>query len=72
MKTPITIVVPCFNEEPDLLHLRNTLRSVRQSLAENYEVHLILVDDRSTDHTWQSLERLFGTEPDCTLTSPSR
>ena len=67
MKTPITIVVPCFNEEPVLLHLRNTLRSVRQSLADLYEVHLILVDDRSTDHTWQSLERLFGTEPDCTL-----
>ncbi len=67
MKTPITIVVPCFNEEPALLHLRNTLRSVRQSLAERYEVHLILVDDRSTDHTWQSLQCLFGTESDCTL-----
>ena len=72
MKTPITIVVPCFNEEANLLHLRNTLRSVRQSLAENYQVHLILVDDRSTDHTWQSLQRLFGAEPDCRLLRQSR
>jgi len=69
VNTPITIVVPCFNEEANLLHLRNTLRSVRQSLAENYQVHLILVDDQSTDHTWQSLQRLFGAEPDCRLFS---
>jgi glycosyltransferase involved in cell wall biosynthesis len=67
VRIPITIVVPCFNEEATLLHLRNTLRSVRQSLAEDYEVHLVLLDDGSTDHTWQALQRLFGTEPDCTL-----
>ena len=72
VKTPITIVVPCFNEEANLLHLRNSLRSVRQSLAENYQVHLILVDDQSTDHTWQSLQRLFGAEPDCRLLSQSK
>ena len=72
VKTPITIVVPCFNEAATLLHLRNTLRSVKQSLAKNYEVHLILVDDQSTDPTWQSLQHLFGDEPDCQLISQPR
>lgn len=67
MKTPITIVVPCFNEEANLLHLRNSLRSVRQYLAENYKVHLVLVDDHSTDQTWPSLQLLFANEPDCKL-----
>jgi glycosyltransferase involved in cell wall biosynthesis len=54
------------------LHLRNTLRSVKQSLAEKYEVHLILVNDCSTDRTWPALQELFGTEPDCRLISQDR
>ena len=51
----IVIVVPCFNEDPVLLHLRNTLRSVKQSLAEKYEVRLILVNDCSKDESWKKI-----------------
>jgi glycosyltransferase involved in cell wall biosynthesis len=60
-------VVPCFNEESVLPHLRNRLRSVRQLLRREYEVFLILADDGSTDNTWQIMVDLFGSDPDCTL-----
>lgn len=47
--------------------MRNSLRSVRQSLAGSYEVYLVFVDDGSTDQTWLWLQRLFEVEPDCAL-----
>lgn len=67
VKAELTIVVPCCNEEQILPFLRHKLRSVRQSLGQKYYIHLILVDDGSTDGTWQQLQRLFGTEPNCQL-----
>jgi glycosyltransferase involved in cell wall biosynthesis len=63
----VTIVVPCFNEEPVLPYLRDRLHSVRQFLGKRYEVHLILADDGSTDNTWKMMLELFGDAPNCTL-----
>jgi polysaccharide deacetylase family protein (PEP-CTERM system associated) len=65
--TPITVVVPCFNEELILPYLANTLRSVEQDLESQYELFFIFVDDGSTDGTWSSLEKLFGQQPHCLL-----
>jgi len=66
-KSKLTIVVPCYNEEPVLPYLRNTLKSVKQSLARKHRIHMIFVDDGSTDGTWQSLNDLFGSQPDSKL-----
>jgi glycosyltransferase involved in cell wall biosynthesis len=66
-KRGVTIIVPCFNEEPVLVTLHNVLRGVRESLEKSYDVHVILVDDGSTDKTWQLMENLFAGEPNCTL-----
>jgi polysaccharide deacetylase family protein (PEP-CTERM system associated) len=63
-RAPVTIVVPCYNEAATLPYLANTLRSVRASLADRYDVQVILVDDASVDGTWDVLTTLFGTEPD--------
>ena len=63
-RTPVTIVVPCYNEAATLPYLRNTLRSVRASLAGRYDVQVILVDDASVDGTWDVLTTLFGAEAD--------
>jgi glycosyltransferase involved in cell wall biosynthesis len=63
----MTIVVPCFNEEPVLPYLRERLDSVRQLLGPEYEIYLILADDGSTDGTWRVMLELFGAEPNCTL-----
>jgi polysaccharide deacetylase family protein (PEP-CTERM system associated) len=58
-----TIVVPCHNEATSLPYLQNTLQSVRASLASRYDVQVILVDDASTDGTWDVMHQLFGQDP---------
>jgi polysaccharide deacetylase family protein (PEP-CTERM system associated) len=60
-KTPVTIVLPCYNEQETLPYLANTLRSVEESLSEKgYETNYIFVDDCSKDGTLEKLNELFG------------
>jgi polysaccharide deacetylase family protein (PEP-CTERM system associated) len=66
-RVPITIVVPCYNEEGSLEYLSNTLRSVAVSLKPRYELSFLFVDDGSRDGTWELLNRLFKTRPGCQL-----
>lgn len=66
-RTPVSIVVPCFNERPALPYLSNTLESVSKLLAKDYDTHFVFVDDGSTDGTWELLNRLFGARGDCKL-----
>lgn len=66
-KLAISIVVPCFNEEPALLSLRERLRGMNAFLRVKYDVRLVLVDDGSTDNTWLLMSDLFGAEPNCKL-----
>jgi len=66
-RVPVTVVVPCFNEERSLVYLGNTLRNVAAALSQDYAVSFLFVDDGSRDGTWELLGRLFGSRPDCTL-----
>jgi polysaccharide deacetylase family protein (PEP-CTERM system associated) len=59
-RTSITIVIPCFNEEEGLPYLAKTLHRVGEALAPKYSVHFILVDDGSSDRTWEGLTALFA------------
>lgn len=55
---PITFVVPAFNEQKDILHtVRNML-----SLSYRYK-HIIIVNDGSTDNTFQLLMDNFNLKP---------
>lgn len=63
----VSIVVPCYNEEPGLPYLKRTLKSVEARLSPSYRLEFLFVDDGSRDRTWQVLERLFGSRPDCRL-----
>ncbi len=65
--TPVTVVVPCFNEEESVPYLANTLARVRESLADRYEVRFLLVDDGSTDQTWAALQARYRDAPGYTL-----
>ena len=56
----VTIIVPCFNAEFLLPRLVNTIQNVRAALADRYEVRAILVDDASTDGTWEVMSRMFA------------
>lgn len=66
-RQPVTVVVPCYNEERALPYLANTLSSVEQQLNNDYELRFIFVDDASVDGTWDTLQRLFGRRPNCRL-----
>jgi polysaccharide deacetylase family protein (PEP-CTERM system associated) len=65
-RTPVSVVIPCFNEELILPYLANTLTSVREQLAQ-YDLTFIFVDDQSTDGTWAALNRIFGDWADVRL-----
>jgi polysaccharide deacetylase family protein (PEP-CTERM system associated) len=59
-KTPVTVVIPCYNEEAALPYLANTLRSVETTLrSAGYKPAFIFVDDHSSDSTPQILNELF-------------
>jgi polysaccharide deacetylase family protein (PEP-CTERM system associated) len=66
-RLPVSVVVPCFNEEGSLSYLANTLRSVAVWLKRDYDVSFLFVDDGSWDGTWELLNRLFAARPGCTL-----
>ncbi len=66
--TPVSVVVPCFNEELLVPHLKNTLDEVHSRLAHLYDVEFVIVDDGSTDNTWARLNRTFADRPHVRLT----
>jgi polysaccharide deacetylase family protein (PEP-CTERM system associated) len=66
-RPPITIVMPCFNEEQSLPYLANTLRDLAEKLDAQWAVHYVFVDDGSTDATWATLERIFGGQSNVSL-----
>jgi dolichol-phosphate mannosyltransferase len=63
MTDPITlsIVVPCYNEEGNLVSLISAIREAVQPLNLGYE--LIIVDDFSTDKSWEILQTLGAQDP---------
>ncbi|MFM9904935.1 MAG: XrtA system polysaccharide deacetylase [Pyrinomonadaceae bacterium] len=59
--TPVSIVIPCYNEQESLPYLANTLRAVEANLSKNgYKANIIFVDDCSTDETLRVMDELFG------------
>jgi dolichol-phosphate mannosyltransferase len=54
----LSIVIPCCNEEAAVHLLPERLFSVLRQLSARFAIELILVDDGSTDGTWERLEEL--------------
>jgi polysaccharide deacetylase family protein (PEP-CTERM system associated) len=71
-RVPVTVVVPCYNEELVLPYLANTLEEVTRSLSSAYALRFVFVDDGSTDETWSQLMSLFGSREDCRLIQQPR
>ncbi|MFK5956614.1 MAG: polysaccharide deacetylase family protein [Planctomycetota bacterium] len=70
--TPVTVILPCFNEERVLPYLARVLDSLRLTLGKRYNLQFLFVDDGSTDATFHALEELFGKLDDCTLVRHGR
>lgn len=66
-RMPVTVVVPCFNEELILPYLSNTLLDVDSKLGRDYELRYLFVDDGSVDGTWNALHEVFGDRTDCSF-----
>jgi hypothetical protein len=71
-KTPITLVIPCFNEEAALPYLHSALRSFEKASDRDYSPQFIFVDDGSTDGTLKTLHRLFDGLPNASIISHPR
>lgn len=65
---PVTIVVPCYDEERVIPFLARTLTDTARDLRDRYQLRYVLVDDGSRDGTWAALQRAFGEWPQATLT----
>jgi polyisoprenyl-phosphate glycosyltransferase len=54
----ISICVPVFNEEPNIVPLYSALLPIMDQLSERYEFELLFTDNHSTDRTFEALEQL--------------
>ena len=59
----ITIVVPCFNEGAAIAPLSARLLPVIQDLRSRWKVHVLCIDDGSTDDTLALLRKHFDHTP---------
>jgi polysaccharide deacetylase family protein (PEP-CTERM system associated) len=66
-RTPVTVVIPFFNEEATLQYFSNTLEKVEIELGSTYALRFVFVDDGSSDRTWEMLKNHFATRADCTI-----
>jgi polysaccharide deacetylase family protein (PEP-CTERM system associated) len=66
-RTPISVIIPCYNEEASIPYLVRSLDELKAELAADYDVQFILVDDGSSDSTWFRLEQTFGARNDSLL-----
>ena len=54
----ISIVIPAYKEEKNVLLLYNELVSILDSISTDYKYEIIFVNDGSPDNTWSEIEKL--------------
>lgn len=60
----VLIVSPVFNEEDVLPEFVQAINKLREEISGTADIHLLLVDDGSTDATLTKIRRLVSTNPD--------
>ena len=66
---PVTLVVPCYNEESNLSYLSNTLTRFVETFADRFIFSFVFVDDGSKDRTREKLHEIFGNRPNTKIVS---
>ncbi len=67
VRAPVTLVIPCYNEEAALPYLHRTLQPLRHVLSTNWDLKIVFVDDCSRDNTHEVLISLFGDDSDISI-----
>ena len=62
----ISVVVPVYNEHESLRSLRDAVRQVSEDLPQVGPLHIIFVDDGSTDGSWQIIADMAKDDPNIT------
>ena len=57
----LTVVIPVYNEAESLVELHGQLTDVAQ--ANNYQLQIVMVDDGSTDDSWDVIQSLAKQDP---------
>src|SRR5215471_207430 len=65
----VSVVVPCFNEEPVLFELH---RRITASCQETIDYEIILINDGSSDRTWELMRQLADGDPHLVVINLSR
>jgi polyisoprenyl-phosphate glycosyltransferase len=63
MKQKISIVIPIYNEEDNLVLIYSTVTEILQTVSEHYDYELILVNDGSKDSSWSIITQLAFNDP---------
>jgi dolichol-phosphate mannosyltransferase len=58
----LSIVIPCYNEVDNIQKLKAELLPVVESLAKDYQVEIVFVDDGSTDGTLDAIQSQLKVE----------
>jgi len=64
---PVTIIIPCYNEESSLPYLTKALDELCVESKDKYDLKFIFVDDNSSDDTYKSLQSTFGENKNCRI-----
>jgi dolichol-phosphate mannosyltransferase len=58
----LSVVIPCFNEEESLTLLHRRVSDAATTVADT-DYELVLVNDGSTDRTWEGIRRICDDDP---------
>lgn len=60
----ISVIVPVFNEEKNVENCYRSIKSVFDSVADQYRLEILFSDNHSTDRTFEILAELAAADPD--------
>lgn len=71
-RTAVSLVVPCCNTAASVARLSENFSTLSSALGNSFALHLVLVDDGSSDGTAAELDRAFGGVPNASLVTHPR